>query len=485
MADLSAGPQPMVHAPREGSHRLPTLVHVREVDLKIGPVEVLRRWPRRVGLGAVIAGDGSARYSILGVPARVCGNVREIFAGAGASARGVHHETHPPFTSGWIVSIAYEYGYGLEATGVNHVFARAGHDERASMPPSQGEANSQHVIGLRLDGALVHDGVSGVWWRTGGECAALDGVIDELCSPVEGTSGTDIITTRDNLGLPAYTCGALHPLVTSQEYERAVLSALSYIRSGDVYQVNVTHPLVGEFEGCALAWFADRCALARPRYGCYVGHDGGIIASLSPELLFHYDAATHRLITRPMKGTRLEGEGAERDLRESDKDGAELAMIVDLLRNDLGRICTLGSVRVEEARTIETHGGGKLLQATATISGTLSAGTTLLDAFHACFPGGSVTGAPKSRAMQIIQELEEQPRGHYCGCAGYIADAGDAQLNITIRTAQIRGVRKDPANVHALAANAQIVYYVGAGIVADSDPASEWEETLAKAAPVR
>jgi anthranilate/para-aminobenzoate synthase component I len=501
--------------PKSAAPPFATLLLVREVDLKIDPVAVLKRWPRGIELAAVIAGDGRARYSVFGVPARMCGDVREIFASAStrpiAAATSHAPDSRLPFESGWILSIAYEYGYELDATGVKHSFAAtsAKATTENTLPDHHhagvisDDIGNDKVIGARLDAALVHDAVRGMWWRTGGECARLDGAVDILCSHQHNHENEHACRQRNQVeyninnqkiaeckscitraGQLDYICEEPVPLITAADYGDRVRRALSYIREGDVYQVNLTHPLVGDFSGCALSWFADRCEHARPRYGCYVTHPGGVIASLSPELLLKYDAHTRRIITQPMKGTRVYGADAERELRESGKDGAELAMIVDLLRNDLGRICVLGSVRVDEALTIEEHGRGRLLQATATVSGKVAQGTGLLDVFHACFPGGSVTGAPKSRAMQIIGELEARPRGHYCGCAGYIADGGDAQLNITIRTAQLRGLKHNNDNVHALKAGAQIIYYVGAGIVAESEPSAEWEETLAKAAPL-
>ncbi|HEX2838810.1 MAG TPA: chorismate-binding protein, partial [Phycisphaerales bacterium] len=181
----------------------------------------------------------------------------------------------------------------------------------------------------------------------------------------------------------------------------------------------------------------------------------------------------------PMKGTRPAGHPAG-ELEAAEKDRAELTMIVDLMRNDLGRVCDLGSVRVERARAIERHEGLGVLQATATVAGTLRAGRTWWDVIAATFPGGSVTGAPKVRAMQIIGELEGRARGAYCGCIGFLSDSGAFQCNIAIRTAMIDGLPS--AGTLDGVADGTISYSVGAGIVADSDPAAEWRETMDKAA---
>lgn len=281
--------------------------------------------------------------------------------------------------------------------------------------------------------------------------------------------------------------GALRREIEESVYQRAVERVLEYIRAGDVYQVNLAHRLSADFEGSARAFFADFARIAEPRHGAYVefDHEGQrfAAASCSPELFLSFDAATCRLSTRPMKGTRSAG-GDARELLENGKERAELNMIVDLMRNDLGRVCELGSVRVDAPRTIERHGGarGGVLQATATVSGTLRPGAGIADALEATFPPGSVTGAPKVRAMQIIDELEAIRRGPYCGCIGFIADTGDAWFNVAIRTALLCG---EPGAAPGEIRRGVMDYSVGAGIVAESDPQREWEETLLKAAGLR
>ena len=156
----------------------------------------------------------------------------------------------------------------------------------------------------------------------------------------------------------------------------------------------------------------------------------------------------------------------ESELRRSAKDQAELNMIVDLERNDLGRVCEIGSVKVTEPRVIEEH--PTVYHGAATIEGMLRPDVSLVDLLRATFPGGSITGAPKIRAMQIIDELEPTRRGPYCGAIGYLSVDGHMQFNIAIRTMIVK--------------DGLIHIPVGGGIVADSDPASEYEETLVKAA---
>jgi anthranilate/para-aminobenzoate synthase component I len=188
----------------------------------------------------------------------------------------------------------------------------------------------------------------------------------------------------------------------------------------------------------------------------------------SPELFFRVTVlpdGRRKITTRPIKGTRPRLPGMEAALRDSIKDQAELNMIVDLERNDLGRICEIGSVKVTEPRTIESH--PTVYHGVATIEGTLRADVRFVDILRAMFPGGSVTGAPKIRAMEIIEELEPVRRGPYCGAIGYIDTDGSMEFNIAIRT--------------MIAKDGLIHIPVGGGIVADSDPAAEYEETMVKA----
>jgi len=271
-------------------------------------------------------------------------------------------------------------------------------------------------------------------------------------------------------------------LTGKDRYLHDAARVLEYIRAGDVYQVNLAHELRAEFRGSARSLFRELVTRSRPWFGAYLESTDAkrsrSILSFSPELFLDYDPASRRVLTRPMKGTRP-GAASPRELDTAAKDRAELAMIVDLMRNDLGRVCDFGTVRVDTPRTIEHHGGNTgVIQATATVSGTLRNGLTIHDLLRATFPGGSVTGAPKIRAMQIIDELEPTTRGPYCGAIGYISDNGHAAFNIAIRTALIEGEGGAAPGVFD---DATLRYSVGAGIVADSDPESEWHETMDKA----
>ena len=260
-----------------------------------------------------------------------------------------------------------------------------------------------------------------------------------------------------------YLVGPLTSAVGAHGFWVGVERALGFISAGDVYQVNLTHMLCAPFCGSSRGLAADAIEKTGAWYGAYLETGNGAIVSTSPELLVRV-TADGRIVSRPMKGTRRAGDAA--GLAKSAKDAAELAMIVDLMRNDLGRVCELGSVRVESGREIEPHAGVE--QGVATVTGLVRGSATWEEIVRAVFPAGSITGAPKIRAMQIIDELEVEPRGVYCGSIVWIGDDGSMDMNVAIRTAVVVG--------------GELRFGVGAGIVADSEAGAEWRETLDKAA---
>jgi para-aminobenzoate synthetase component 1 len=287
----------------------------------------------------------------------------------------------------------------------------------------------------------------------------------------------------------SFNLGALHSRTGQHAFQHAVERAIEYIRAGDIYQANLAHRLSAPFRGSARAFAARWLTRASPWYGAYLElpdhpeHGRRVIVSASPELFLHVDPLTRAITTRPMKGTRR-AEASPDDLESSIKDQAELNMIVDLMRNDLSRVCEIPSVTVPSDRRLEMHGApgsGGVWQATATVRGTLRKGVGPREILQAAFPGGSVTGAPKIRAMQIIDELEPVRRGPYCGCIGVIGDGGALELSIAIRTALITG---RPGDTPGEIESGTLDYSVGAGIVADSRPEAEWRETLDKAATI-
>ena len=255
--------------------------------------------------------------------------------------------------------------------------------------------------------------------------------------------------------------GELSSNFTRAGYESAVARAIEYVRAGDIFQVNLSQRLFIPVPADLPAVYR---RLRPARYGAYLKFGDLTLLSSSPELFLSV-TPDRTVLTRPIKGTRPAGTGMDVELRDSVKDQAELNMIVDLERNDLGRVCEIGSVRVCEPRSIEHH--PTVLHGVAGITGKLRNDVDFVDLLRATFPGGSVTGAPKVRAMQIIDELEPCARGPYCGAIGYLAGDGSMQFNVAIRTMISHG--------------GTIEIPVGGGIVADSNPAAEFEETMVKA----
>jgi para-aminobenzoate synthetase / 4-amino-4-deoxychorismate lyase len=242
------------------------------------------------------------------------------------------------------------------------------------------------------------------------------------------------------------------------------------IAAGDFYQANLTFRSRFAFAGDALALYRSLKAQSAARYGAYVDDGERQILSLSPELFFEL-AADGTITARPMKGTAPRGADAVADVFErqalagSTKNRAENLMIVDLLRNDLGRIAEIGSVAVRDLFAVETY--PTLHQMVSTVSARLVPGTDIAGLVRALFPCGSVTGAPKIHAMEIIAEMEESPRGVYCGAIGHFAPDGSARFNVAIRTLTIAGGRGELG--------------IGGAVVQDSEAASEYAECLLKA----
>ncbi len=264
--------------------------------------------------------------------------------------------------------------------------------------------------------------------------------------------------------LPGAVAGVLdvRPAMTEKSYRAAVDRVQALITAGDCYQVNLTFPLEFSYFGSPLALYRRLRAGQPVRYGGFVGDGRQGFVSLSPELFIERQGDVLR--TRPMKGT-IARDVAIEDLRDSPKNRAENLMIVDLLRNDLGRIALNGSVRVDKLFDIEDY--PTLRQMVSEISATVT-GCRFADILPALFPCGSITGAPKIRAMQIIGELESTARGIYTGALGWMAPNGDFRLNVAIRTLQ-------------LAADQRGRMGIGSGLVADSQAGDEWQECLLKA----
>ncbi len=338
----------------------------------------------------------------------------------------------PPFIGGWVGFLSYDLGHLFET------LPSAAADDMA----------------VPLFEFTFHDSL---------DAQAADGrliAIDWLETPREGEVARR--TSSAGRAIP------LHSNFTADEYRAAVKRVIKYIRAGDVFQVNLSQRFTCGQAGLAPGTiYADLLRQFPAWYGAYLNQGDYALLCNSPELFLRVSPGSNgrTILTRPIKGTRPRGAGMRHALAESVKDQAELNMIVDLERNDLGRICRVGSIHVGEPRVIEEH--PTVFHGAASIGGLLRDDVDFVDLLRATFPGGSVTGAPKIRAMEIIDELEPVRRGPYCGAIGYLSLDGHLEFNVAIRTIIFEGGR-----VHVP---------VGGGIVADSDPAAEYEETLVKA----
>lgn len=403
-----------------------------------------------------------ARWSIFASPARTlcCGagdaDPLARFAEALAStARTTPNSGELPFIGGWIGWLSYDLGRVIEPA--------------AQAPAGAGRAQPDRDWPLLethyCPAAYVHDAKTDEWSIVG----------DPAHSPALDPASA----------CAEYRVGRFYD-GDRAEYLRAVNTTVDRIGEGDLFQANIARRLSAEFTGSMRGAAHDLLSGAGAWYGAYiesigdVGRPSHAICSVSPELFLSFDPRSRRVETRPIKGTRRDMPGAERDLTASAKDAAELTMIVDLMRNDLGRVCEFGSVRVDEPRRIERHAQGKtgaLLHGVATVSGVLRPNQGISELLRATFPPGSVTGAPKVQAMRVIDQHEAARRGPYCGCVGFVSDCGRSEWNVAIRTAAMKRNLETEIGI--------LDYWTGAGIVAESDPALEWEETVHKTSVLR
>ncbi|MBX7532710.1 aminodeoxychorismate synthase component I [Qipengyuania sp. 1XM1-15A] len=272
--------------------------------------------------------------------------------------------------------------------------------------------------------------------------------------------------------------GPLEPQLSPGGYEAAFGQLQEAIRAGDIYQANLTFPLAGNFTGDPLGLYAALRPAAQAGYGGVIFDGSHWLLSLSPELFVSLKGREAK--AKPMKGTRprsadpaLDAAHAE-ELAGSVKDKAENLMIVDLMRNDLSRVAEAGSVRVDEPFAIESY--PTVHQMVSVVRAQLQEGKGAIDLVRALFPCGSITGAPKIRAMELIDTVEAHPRGPYCGAIGRIGADGDAAFNVAIRTLRLTEIEN---------ARGKAVLGVGGAIVADSEPRTEWREALIKGAFAR
>jgi anthranilate synthase component 1 len=355
-----------------------------------------------------------------------------------------------PFGGGWIVYLGYELALEIEP-------------KLQSTWPASSRADSRPVaLALRVPAALVSDSTGRGW------------LVAE-----EGVGEDELAAIRADVASAASGGAAGDPagmtIVADEEdpaaYIRRVERAKEYIRAGDIYQANLSRYWRARLPGSfAAAELYARLRQANPAPFAALAQFGEFrVLSSSPERLLRIRG--RRVDTRPIAGTHPRGRTADDDralaaaLIAHPKERAEHVMLIDLARNDLGRVCEGGTVHVDEYMAVETY--AHVHHIVSNVTGTLRADVTPVQALRAVFPGGTITGVPKVRCMQIIAELEDAPRGPYTGTLGYLNHDGSGDFNILIRTMSLQG--------------RELEFRAGAGIVADSDPARELAETGAKA----
>ncbi len=339
----------------------------------------------------------------------------------------------------------------------------AGHELAGYMAYEAGLALEPRLATL----AVERTGAAGplLWFGAFATCQAMPSAEVPAWLAQEGGSGLAQI-------------GPVEPQVSPGGYARAFAALQEAIAAGDIYQANLTFPLAGSYRGNPLALYAAIRPAAGAGYGGIVFDGSHWLLSLSPELFFAEKGGA--AMVKPMKGTRPRGRDVAEDaalaaeLSSSVKDRAENLMIVDLMRNDLSRVAEAGSVKVDKPFAVESY--PTVHQMVTTVRARLQPGKGAVDMLRALFPCGSITGAPKIRAMELIQAVERDARGPYCGAIGRIDSTGDAAFNVAIRT-----LRLTPEE----GGRGKAVLGVGSAIVADSEALPEWRECLVKGGFVR
>ena len=354
-----------------------------------------------------------------------------------------------PFRGGWALQLNYELAAQVEPV--------------LTLPRTP--AGNPVALALRCPAAVLRD-------RLSGQCVAL---AETGSTALLTTISEDLAASCLQPGLGAWQEPAEIHEEDPQRFLAGVERILEYLAAGDIFQVNLSRTWRARFERAvdpAALYERLRIANPAPFAGLFVAGDWAV-ASSSPERLVSIRGEV--VETRPIAGTRPRFEGDDdaarmRELVGHPKERAEHVMLIDLERNDLGRVCQPGSVEVDELMSVESY--AHVHHIVSNVRGRLRAGTTPGDVIRATFPGGTITGCPKVRCMQIIAELEGQARGAYTGAFGWLNRDGDMDLNILIRSAEIANTADGPAHV---------IFRTGAGIVADSIPDRELDETRAKA----
>jgi para-aminobenzoate synthetase component 1 len=409
--------------------------------------------------GSFVVSDGGARWNgepIAGEPLALLGELIARYAQE-------HRPELPPFQGGAAGFIAYEFNRLIERLpAVADPWAR---------PLPQACLHFYDVV-LAFDHAEDRAFLISTGWpeedaerRAGRAAARADAFLDHLARPE---------CLADTGALPSIPPERWRSNFTRPAYEAAVQKVIDYILAGDIFQANIAQRFAAELPGDFDSWrfYKHLRHVNAAPFAAFLDCGDFTIASSSPERFLKVEG--RRVETRPIKGTvrrapdPAEDEARKAELLASEKDRAENLMIVDLLRNDLSRTCRPHSVETPVLCGVESYASVHHL--VSVVTGELEAGRTAMDLLRGAFPGGSITGAPKVRAMEIISEIEREARGVYCGNIGFFGFNGHADMNIAIRTVLMKEGRA--------------VFQAGGGITALSDPEAEYEETLAKASRI-
>jgi para-aminobenzoate synthetase component I len=396
----------------------------------------------------------TARYSICaGMPRVVAGQQRLWTPQCGQIFPDLHkllaNATTPPdlpdlpFTGGWLGWLAYEAAWELEKLP-------APQPNLLPFPIAYWYEPAEFAV-LDHQAQILHLAVT--------DHSRFDDLIDRLAQPQLFTAITPVPTPSPQI--------AYH--TSAQEYQAAVRQVQSYIQAGDIYQANLSVRFSTQLQTTSWEIYQRLHQINPSPFASYWQTPWGEVASCSPERLvdLHHNLASTRPIagTRPRHPDMAEDLRLEADLRSNDKEIAEHIMLVDLERNDLGRVCTWGTVHVDELLQVERY--SHVMHLVSNVCGELAPQFNAIDLLAATFPGGTISGCPKLRCMEIIAQLEPNARSLFYGSCGYLDQRGHLDMNILIRT--------------LLCHQGQVWGQVGAGIVADSDPAQEWAESLQKA----
>ena len=417
------------------------------------------------------AAPGEPRVSTLGIasevrrsqPGRERAFLEELRAAqrAPGHAAGMRDAAAPPgFSGGWAIALSYEFGVallGLEPSSERDV-----------------AASPDRAFALRADVVVAIDHATGAAELRGSSAAAIDAWLAEHGGLLRAAADPPAILTTAG---PAGTAPRWR--TDDHAYAAAVEACRAAIRAGDAYVLCLTDTAEGSLSDAPVELYARLRATGAPIRGGVIDTGDRALVSASPERFLSVRGS--RVVTHPIKGTRRRDADPERDrelareLASDPKERAENLMIVDLMRNDLSRVCVPGTVRVERFLEVETH--ARVHQLVSSVAGTLAHGGDVWAALEAAFPGGSMTGAPKRRAVRLLQEFEGGPRGLYSGCFGWVDAGGDAEIAMTIRSVEIRS-RGGAAAV----GSARALIGAGGGVTIDSVVSSEVAEKHVKAA---